>query len=236
MAADARAVTDVVLLDFNGVVVDDEPIHFAALRDVLGREGIEVDEATYYADYLGFEDRVCIREAFRRSGRALGRPDLDRIAAEKAARYAASTRDAVPLVPGVREFVRAAASSARIAVVSGALRREIHAGLERAGLADVVACVVSAEDVARCKPDPEGHRRALAALAPAASRVRAVVVEDSAPGIAAARALGAGCVVLTTSHDASDLAGADLVWDSFDGHRPAELSPLLREVAKPARG
>jgi len=223
-------VTDVVLLDFNGVVVDDEPIHFAALRDVLGREGIDVDEATYYTEYLGFDDRVCIREAFRRSGRPLDRPALDRLAADKAARYAAGARAALPLVPGVREFVRAAAAAARIAVVSGALRREITAGLERAGLADVVACVVSAEDVTRCKPDPEGHRRALAAVASPPERVRAVVVEDSTPGLAAARALGAGCVALTTSHARETLAGADLVWDSFEGHLPAELSPLLREI------
>jgi HAD superfamily hydrolase (TIGR01509 family) len=235
MAADGGAVTDVLLLDFNGVVVDDEPIHFAALRDVLGPEGIVVDEATYYADYLGYDDRVCIREAFRRSGRALDRPVLDRLAAEKAARYAATTTTALPVVPGVREFVRAAAADARIAVVSGALRREIHAGLERAGLADVVACVVSAEDVTRCKPDPEGHRRALSAVAGTAGRVRAVVVEDSAPGIAAARAIGAGCAVLTTSHAPEDLAAADLVWESFEGHRPAELWALLREVVKAGR-
>jgi len=231
MTADARPGTDVVLLDFNGVVVDDEPLHFAALRDTLAPEGIAVDEAAYFADYMGFDDRACIREAFRRTGRTLDRRALDHLATAKAARYAALTATALPLVPGVRDFVRAVAGAARIAVVSGALRREILAGLERAGLADVVACVVSAEDVARNKPDPEGHRRALAALAPAPGPVRAVVVEDSAPGLAAARALGAGCVALTTSYTAEDLAGADLVWDSFEGHAPAELAPLLREVA-----
>jgi HAD superfamily hydrolase (TIGR01509 family) len=235
MAVDAGAVTDVVLLDFNGVVVDDEPIHFAALRDTLGAEGIVVDEATYYAEYLGIDDRACVRAAFLRAGRPLDGPRLERLAAEKAERYAAGARAALPIVPGVREFVRAASAGARIAVVSGALRREIAVGLERAGLADVVACVVSAEDVARPKPDPEGHRRAIAALAGRAGRARAVVVEDSNPGLAAARALGAGCVALTTSHSREDLAGADLVWDSFEGHRPAELSPLLREVVARVR-
>ena len=221
---------DVILLDFNGVVVNDEPIHFASLRHALAPEGITVDEATYYADYLGCDDRACVREAIRRSGRALDAAGVDRIARRKAERYAAITRDALPLVPGVRAFVRAAAAAARVAVVSGALRTEITSGLERAGLTDVVAYVVSAEDVSRTKPDPEGHRRALAAVAGGAPRARVVVIEDSLPGLAAARALGAGCVMLTTSHPAGAIERADLVWDSFEGHTPAELVPLLREV------
>jgi HAD superfamily hydrolase (TIGR01509 family) len=132
----------------------------------------------------------------------------------------------------VREFVRAAAAAGlRVGVVSGALRREITAGLARAGIDDVVAAVVSTEDVADGKPDPAGYRLAIARSTDEAARgARAVVVEDSAPGLEAARALGAGCVMLTTSHPARQLAGADVVWDSFAGHAPEELRPLLREV------
>jgi beta-phosphoglucomutase-like phosphatase (HAD superfamily) len=57
-----------------------------------------------------------------------------------------------------------------------------------------------------------------------------VAVEDSPPGLAAARALGAGCLMLTTSYPAGALAGADLLWDTFGGHTPAELEPLWRPV------
>ncbi len=63
--------SDVLILDYNGVVVDDEPIHFAVLRDLLAVERIAMDRAAYYADYLGFDDRACLREAFRRAGRPL---------------------------------------------------------------------------------------------------------------------------------------------------------------------
>jgi HAD superfamily hydrolase (TIGR01509 family) len=222
----------VLLLDYNGVVVDDEPIHCAALRDVLAVERVAMDEATYFSDYLGLEDRACIRIAFQRAHRRLDAGALDRLAARKAAWYAEATRAGVALVGGVREFVQAAARVATIAVVSGALRREIAAGLERAGIRDLVAAVVSAEDVREGKPDPAGLRLGLARLAlPASGRLRAVIVEDSLPGIAAARALGAGCVALTTSRDRDTLAGADAVWSSFAGHGVQELEPLFREVA-----
>ncbi len=232
---DDDGVTDVLLLDYNGVVVDDEPIHFAVLRDLLAVERIALDEATYYAHFLGFDDRACIREAFRRAGRPLG-PEQDRaLAARKAHWYAESTRTGLPLVPGVRRFVREAAAVARIAVVSGALREEIRAGLAQAGIADSVTCIVSAEDVAHGKPDPEGYRLAIAALAGGSPAVRAVVVEDSRPGVAAARALGAGCVLLTTAFGEGEVTGADLVWDSFEGHPPGDLTPFMREVGPVAR-
>ena len=223
--------TDVLLLDYNGVVVNDEPLHFAALRDVLEVERIALDRATYFADYLGCDDRACFRKAFRRAGRPLEPGALERLAERKADWYAALARAGLPLVAGVQDFVRAAAEHARIGIVSGALRGEIREGLVCAGISDVISAVVSAEDVASGKPDPAGLRLAVARLAgPRRSGTRAVVVEDSPPGLAAARALGAGCVALTTSRAAGELTGADRVWDSFAGHHPQELAPLLRTL------
>jgi beta-phosphoglucomutase len=232
-------VTDLLLLDYNGVIVNDEPLHFAALRDVLAVERIALGEGDYYADYLGFNDSECLREAFRRADRPLDAAAGNRLAARKADWYAEQVRAGLPLVGGVRAFVHEAANAGmRVGVVSAALRREIVAGLHCAGISDVVRVVVSAEDVAAGKPDPAGYRLAVARLAgDAAPALRAVAVEDSVPGLAAARAVGAGCVMLATSHPASRLHGADAVWDSFAGHAPQELRPLFREVdARSRRG
>jgi sugar-phosphatase len=131
-------------------------------------------------------------------------------------------------VPGAARFVRAAAARFRLGLVSGAQRQEIEPALAGAGLADCFSVIVAAEDVPRCKPDPTGYLAARAALGrdtplPAG---RCVVLEDSLAGLGAARAAGMRCVMLTTSHDAAALAGADLVWTSFVGHDPAELTTL----------
>lgn len=229
--SDGPAPADVLLLDYNGVIVDDEPIHYAVLRDLLAVERIALNESDYQEHFLGRDDRTCIGVAFRRAGRTLGPDEASVLAARKGAWYAESVRAGVPVVAGVGRFVREAAAVARIAVVSGALREEIRAGLAQAGIAQWVKCVVSAEDVARGKPDPEGLRLAINLLAGAGSAVRAVVVEDSLPGLAAARALGAGCVMLRTSFRPAEAPGADLVWDSFDAHAPRELAPFMKEVA-----
>ena len=227
--------TDALLLDFNGVVVDDERLHFAAFRDVLGAAGIGLEEPAYWTDYLGIDDRAAFREAFRRAGRALEPAAVRRLVERKAAAYRALASRELTLVPGVTRFVREAARAGPVVVVSGALRAEIEIGLRLAGIDGIVTAVIAQDDVAVSKPDPAAHRLALERLAAgrAAERWRACVIEDSLPGLAAARSLGAGCVMLTTAHARHDLAAADLVWDSFEDHAPAELVPFLRDVEVP---
>ena len=82
---------------------------------------------------------------------------------------------------------------------------------------------MSADDVRRGKPDPEGYRRAAALLG--LEPARCVAVEDAPAGIAAARAAGARTVGVATTHPADELAEADLV--------VASLAELARTPAAP---
>lgn len=221
---------EAILFDYNGVLVDDEGQHYESLRTVLAGEEIPLSRDVYYADYMGFDDRRCVVEAFRRAGRTLAGEVLERLVARKSAAYAALVEHDLPLVPGAAEFVTRAADRFRLAVVSGAQRAEIVSGLERAGLADRFEAIIAAEDVRRCKPDPEGYVAAHAALArrgrlPAAG---CVVLEDSLPGLAAARAAGMPCAMLATSLEAAALraAGADVVWTTLADRDPADLLAL----------
>ena len=224
--------TDVLLFDYNGVIVDDEPLHRDAFFAVLEEEGVALSREEYDAEYLGMNDRACFRLALQRDGRPVVPADIGHLVERTAARYLARAERGLPLVPGAAAFVRDAARRWPVAVVSGASRREIALGLSLAGLADVVREIVTCDDVPTSKPDPAGFRLAFARLAGAAPGPhRAAVVEDSLPGLAAARAFGAGCLMLATAHARATLAGADLVWASFEGHHPAELEPLFREVS-----
>ena len=45
-----------IVLDFDGVIANSEPLHFQAFRDVLAGEGVTLTEGDYYARYLGFDD------------------------------------------------------------------------------------------------------------------------------------------------------------------------------------
>jgi HAD superfamily hydrolase (TIGR01509 family) len=211
-----------ILFDFNGVIIDDEPQHCDALIATLADYDYSLDRDAYYREYLGFDDRECFRFTFERQGRGAD----DRVIAEAIGRknqhYERAIRESMRLVPGASDFIEAAALDAiRLAIVSGALRREIELVLELAGLRAHFDAIIAAEDVAACKPDPQGFQRAREALEVAPGRC--VAIEDSLPGLAAARAAGFRCVMLTTSHPEAACGDADVVWRDFVGHEPSEL-------------
>jgi len=216
-----------LLFDFNGVIVDDEEHHRATLESLLAEHGIPLTRDQYYADYLGWNDRMSFVIAFRQAGRPLEPEGLDGLVAEKSRRYGERIERSLTLVPGAREFVARAADRFRLGVVSGALRHEIEHVLEVADLRRHFEVIVAADDVASGKPDPEGYLAAHAALAGRRPLARAacVAIEDSLPGLAAARAAGMRCVMLATNLAPESLVEADAVWRSFAGHDPGELLP-----------
>jgi beta-phosphoglucomutase len=214
--------TAAILFDFNGVIVDDEPQHCEALIATLGEDGFALDRDTYYREYLGFDDRECFRFSFARMGRATDEPALLRAIERKNAHYERAIRSSLRLVPGAEDYIESAALDGfQLAIVSGALRREIELVLDLARLRPHFSEIVAAEDVSACKPDPEGYNLALSALAVA--QRRCMVIEDSLPGLAAARAAGLRCVMLTTSHGEDACTDADLVWPDFSGRDPSQL-------------
>ncbi len=211
-----------ILFDFNGVIVDDEAQHCDALTATLAEYGYTLNRDMYYKEYLGLDDRECFRFTFER----MGRPDDDGsvrdAVARKHALYQQAISGGVRLVPGVADFIEnAALEGFQLAIVSGALRREVETFLEAVGLRPHFAELVAAEDVAVCKPDPTGYNRAreMLELAPG----RCVVLEDSLPGLRAARAAGMRCAMLTTSHPEPVCREADLVWRDFVGHEASQL-------------
>ena len=211
-----------ILFDFNGVIVDDEPQHCDALIATLAEYGCSLDRETYYRDYLGFDDRECFRHGFEQGGLPADPARIAEAIERKAVHYEAAIRRSLALVPGVVEFIRAAAADDyRLAIASGALRREIELVLSTAGVRQHFDAIVAAEDVSACKPDPEGFGRARTALDLPPDRC--LVVEDSLPGLAAARAAGIRCAMVTTSHPADLLASADAIWPDFTGRHPREL-------------
>lgn len=221
--------TDTILFDFNGVLVDDEELHYIAFARVLDQIRLPLEREQYYEHFLGLDDVHCFAEAFRLANRTLPTQLLRHLVKEKAGQYRELMGDKMPLVPGALEFVQAAAAEFRLGIVSGALREEITSTIERAGIAERFEVIVAAEDTKRGKPDPAGYRAALATLsaqAPVEAR-RCIAIEDSPPGVEAARAAGLRVVAMTTSRDASAFPDAAAIWPSFAGRGPADVRSLL---------
>jgi len=218
-----------VCFDFNGVLVDDEDVHFELLREILAEEGIDLTERQYHEEYLGYDDRGCFQVALSAAGRPASPERLGALIALKADRYRTRAEAGLPVFPGAAESLKSLARRFPLAICSGALRPEIEFALERLGARGCVSAIISAEDTTRCKPDPQGYLLSLAALRSLVGRdlrdleaPECLAVEDSLAGIASARAAGMWCLGLAHTYQAGELtgAGAHAVLPSLETLRP----------------
>ena len=218
-----------VIFDFDGVLVNSEPLHFRTLRDILLPEGIAIDEDEYVHTYLAYDDRGAIRLALERHGVPFDLADVDRIARRKAAVFDAAMAE-VPLFPGVRELLQGLAAEMPLAIASGALHDEIEAILRSNALLPLFETIVGADDVSRGKPHPEPYLTAMTRLhhrVPGLRPEECLVFEDSMPGIAAARAAGMTVVAVTNSYPAVKLSAAHRVVTSLEGLATVDLRELV---------
>lgn len=203
------------LFDYNGVLADDEHVHLEAFRDTVRPLGIEISEADYLERYLGFDDKGAFEALLLEAGRPASAADVARLVEAKRPHYMERARRGLSTFAGAAEVVRRQSQHGPVLVVSGALRDEIELGLEQLGVRELVLHIVSAEDTRRSKPDPEGYLLAVDFLRSLGlSHVeRALVIEDSLDGIAAAKAAGLPCVAVAQSYSRERLlgSGADLV-------------------------
>jgi HAD superfamily hydrolase (TIGR01509 family) len=223
-----------VIFDFNGVVVDDEHLHFRGFQKILAEEGIGLSEAEYQARYLGMDDRGCFRASFQASGRALGDAAVADLIERKAKYYRTLIDQELVIFPGVEKLVTLLAPSFALAIASGALRHEIQLILQKSGLSRFFSVIVSAEDVPEGKPNPQIFLRALDLINQphTDSPIRpseCLVIEDSKEGLLAAKRAGMKCLAVTNSYAHSELTGADAVVARLDDMTPAALRELFAE-------
>lgn len=198
-----------LVFDFDGVLVDTEPLHLAAFQAVLGRRGLPLDAREYYDRFLGFDDAGTFREYERLHKITIdGIPKLMR---EKTDMFIRSLRHQTVFYDGSVEAVRRLGQTFPLAIASGSRRDEILTILEAAALTDAFVAIVSADDVPRSKPFPDSYVAAAAALGRAPRHC--VAIEDSPGGLGAARAAGLRTVAVLTTSQREALAAADHIVD-----------------------
>ncbi|MBI4526227.1 MAG: HAD family phosphatase [Deltaproteobacteria bacterium] len=206
-----------IIFDFNGIIVNDEPIHLELFQKVLEEKGLSLSKDDYYERYLGLDDRGCFQLAYREHNRPLDDSLLNELIERKARLYLESIQQGIAIFPGVQELLPPLSSRYPLAIASGALRHEIETILRAMGLRECFQVIVSAEDVTHGKPSPEIFLKALSRLNDASGRSRLIspaeclVIEDSREGISGAHRAGIKCLAVTNSHPAEELAHADAI-------------------------
>ena len=216
---------EAVLFDFDGILVDSEPLHYRAFTEVLDPLGMGFPWKEYVETYMGFDDRDAFREAFRAKGIPLDEANLGKLVAAKSGAFLRGLRDGVTAYPGAVPLIETLyAAGIPLALCSGALRSDIDPILAHLGIAHRFDVIVSADDVRRSKPDPASYALAFARLAERYDMLltapeKSVAVEDTPAGIRSAKGAGLRALAVTNSYGDLGLAEADWVVGSLEDVR-----------------
>jgi HAD superfamily hydrolase (TIGR01509 family) len=225
-----------ILFDFNGVIIDDEPIQMRAYVEILKKEGIDLTEDEYY-ECLGMDDKTFIAAAYKRAKKELEANKVLEIMQAKTNRWREIIAGKVPLFEGIENFIRKMEPEFELGIVSMARREEIEFVLNATNLADCFSAIVTAEDITVCKPDPQCYRTGFR-LIDAAHTMRnhlpithgeCLAIEDSPQGIMAARNADLKALGVTNTVSGEELrdAGADAVAKNLDDWFPESVRQVF---------
>ncbi len=211
-----------VVFDFDGVLVDSEPMHYRAFLRIVREQGFlyELSYERYIEVYIGFDDRDMFRHLLSElrmpADEALVRRLIDAKEPAFAAEVRAAASEGTLAIAGSVKLARHLHSAGvPIAIGSGASRADIALMLEALELGEAFAIRVTADDVARSKPEPETYLKASAALAFLPRECLAI--EDTPAGLSSAKSAGLRRLGLTTTHSVGQLIQwAERVVDDLD--------------------
>lgn len=221
---DFRTGTRAVIFDMDGVIADSEPLHRLSFQRLFAELGVDPVGMEPWHRFIGTSDRHALLQML--DGRDVG-PSVDELLDRKGRHFLKLLREKEPLFPEIPALVDRLAECFPLAVASGSLRSAITAILELQDLQRHFRHTVSVQDVARGKPAPDLFLRAAELLGQPPEAC--VVIEDSPPGVSAARAAGMRVMAITNTSPAQALLEANAVVSSY-----AEVQSLLLGEPAPA--
>ncbi len=205
-----------IIFDFDGVITDSEILHLRAFNRVLAQHGVEISTKDYYKEYLGYTDIDCFTLLIQKGRLKIDEQQIENLIKQKNQVFEELAKTDGQIIEGVRDFLQMLkGNNIPMAICSGALRAEIELILEKAKLRDFFEVIVSAEQVKRGKPNPEGFLLVLKKLNQGQEQhIKAgqcIAIEDSHWGLKAAKAAGMHTVAVTNSYDAEQLVTAEKI-------------------------
>lgn len=202
-----------ILLDFDGTLVDSEPLHFRSWLEALRPWGGTTNWDDYRKRFVGITDRQAGRTFLSEAGHD-ATEELVRAACDSKHRiYRSRCGEELSISAEIAALIQELTLQVQVGIVSSSITMELAPVLEKANLNGSIRVLVTGEKVKRHKPDPEPYLMALNHLRdndPNLGEQSCLVFEDSDAGVASAEA--AGMQVVRVGH-------------------PSELPELIREQA-----
>lgn len=205
----------------DGVIVDSEPLHERAFRDVFAEMGYGANHEINFTEYYGRSDRALWLDFM-----AKHQPPqtLEELLGWKQGRFLQILREQRPIFPGMAGLLKRMAVRYKLGLASGSLHAVIYVVLEMGDLRRFFPAVASVQDVAHGKPAPDVFLRVADLLGVRAEAC--CVIEDSAAGVQAAHSAGMTVIAITNTLPADKLADADHVVATHDEIEALLLRPV----------
>lgn len=217
-----------VIFDLDGLILDSETPDYLSWKEVYARHGLDLTVQDW-AGVVGRRDIDLYAPLRQRS------VDVAAEGKSRRRRHAALFEEYLTPAPGVARLIdQLRRTGVPLGLASNSDRAYVFEVVERLGLRDAFDTIVARDDVTRAKPAPDIFLAAVSRLEVEAPGC--VALEDSRPGVAAAKAAGLTCIavptVFTRHHD---LTQADLVVTSLETVTVEILTRLVSEgtVADP---
>ena len=220
-----------LIFDFDGVITDSEILHLRAFNRVLAQYGTQITTKDYYQEYLGLTDLDCFNALAREGRLKLDTPGIKNLIKQKNRIFEEMVKSEGTIIEGVRDLLEMLKqNNIPMAICSGALLVEIELILKQARLRPFFEAIVSAEQIKKGKPDPQGFLLALQKLNQGRQNPvlaeQCIVIEDSHWGLKAAKAAGMHTIAVTNSYDADQLSMAEKIVTRLDELSMGDLQQL----------
>ncbi|HEY5220928.1 MAG TPA: HAD family phosphatase [Candidatus Paceibacterota bacterium] len=209
-----------IIFDFDGVLIDSEHINITAGIQAFKEFGYDLSNADKKL-IPGQHSENVISQILKLRGLDLPKEAL-REQYSKA--YGDMWEDAVTVMPQAKETLqRLKSGGITLGLATNNYRSRVETFLKQTELGNIFSVIVSGEDVAKRKPDPEVYVRAKIKLGLPDESILAI--EDGAVGLASAKGAGLRCAIILNQYSAGqDFSNADFVFKSL-----AELINHLSE-------
>jgi len=196
-----------IIFDIDGVLVDSYQAHFLSWKRLGERYGKSITEQEF-ASQFGRTTREVLQMQW--ADRNLSDADIHRLDEEKEGLYREIIAEDFPEMPGARALIEQLNCDGwRIALGSSGPVENVQLAVEKLNLDSLIGAAISGNDVTHGKPHPEVFLKAAERIE--VPPARAIVVEDAAPGVTAARAAGMASIgFISRGRTAEELADADV--------------------------
>jgi len=211
-----------VLWDMDGVIADSNSFHFAAWQETFAKRGINFTKEDF-TKLFGTRNDFIIRKVL---GKGLPEKDIEPIVQEKEASFRQKAKGNIKPLPGVMKLLNTIKKgNFKLALVSSAPKENIDLLSSELKLEEYFNSIVSGREVPQSKPNPQIYL--LAAERLGTQPENCIVIEDSPPGVKAAKAAGMRCLAVANTHSKEELKGADKVVNSLED---MDLITLIQRV------